>query len=833
MHDYLAEEVMGRLPDDLQQFLMRAALLESIPEDHMGLVFPGEPTRVEELLWQAESMGLLLRRTRNSPSLRFHPLVRDFLEARAHAELGEEEVRHLHLHLAEMFDGIDWRVSAEHLVQAGNTDAIAPLINRSLEQILARGEYGVATRYLALSGPREATSVAVSVVESRFLLQQGDFQGARKAADLSVQRARNESVESLATVLLNASGIHHATFSKSVALDLADEVTRLSTDPYLVVRARAAVALQEMARAGDLMSLRAILTDLRDYQMAQGQWHFVGITELNLAVCEVWLGKPVECLRLCDDALLHIEQSSNGYEAASVEMARSLALGCLARWPEAEAAMKRALDAVHNPSRPEVVADTALQAAWFGRSDWAKSLSAELKVDSDFRVFSLIVLLTLAIDRGDHSQVSNYAAQLSVAPLLGSMDVELFHVQLALARAALAVGDPQFDLLHADVVATSRAQGSPLEGSIARLLGAIHDGPEMLSIAITEGDMSLPSAVLASQIVPHIDALDDSASIVIQTEVARRPEKWLPIIRSRLVSEALLSVRCLRLLELYGTAADVSMLAGLAIRGRKVPAAQSAAKQLATRLARRVLIQDLGRLQLIVDGQRIAAGAIRRKVLGLLAFLVAQPGMAVTRDQILDALWPDNDPSTALNSLNQTIYFLRRALEPHYRAGSSPDYVYFEGETVWLDSVLVSTSSHQLRELVRQSVGREDEMVEKVLSIYTGRFALDFAYEEWATTYRDSLHSAFLSVIESAATILEGRGQVDAAISVLRRSLEIDPEADALELRLLRLYRRSGAHAAAAEQYAHYAAVLRDELGVEPPTLESLADGLGQPGVDT
>ena len=43
-----------------------------------------------------------------------------------------------------------------------------------------------------------------------------------------------------------------------------------------------------------------------------------------------------------------------------------------------------------------------------------------------------------------------------------------------------------------------------------------------------------------------------------------------------------------------------------------------------------------------------------------------------------------------------------------------------------------------------------------------------------------------------------------------------------IELSLLKLYRRTGAHAAAAEQYAHYAAVLRNDLGIEPPPLDSL-----------
>jgi DNA-binding SARP family transcriptional activator len=50
----------------------------------------------------------------------------------------------------------------------------------------------------------------------------------------------------------------------------------------------------------------------------------------------------------------------------------------------------------------------------------------------------------------------------------------------------------------------------------------------------------------------------------------------------------------------------------------------------------------------------------------------------------------------------------------------------------------------------------------------------------------------------------------------------MDPGADTVELTLLRAYKASGRHAAAAEQYAHYSSVLRDQLGVEPPRLDEI-----------
>ena len=99
---------------------------------------------------------------------------------------------------------------------------------------------------------------------------------------------------------------------------------------------------------------------------------------------------------------------------------------------------------------------------------------------------------------------------------------------------------------------------------------------------------------------------------------------------------------------------------------------------------------------------------------------------------------------------------------------------------------------------------------------------MDFAYEEWAAAYRESLHASYLEVIERAVADDTKTGHFDRAILLARRAVEVDPDAEGIEVSLLRLYRLSGAHAAAAEQYGHYASVLRDQLGLEPPPLDSL-----------
>ncbi len=190
---------------------------------------------------------------------------------------------------------------------------------------------------------------------------------------------------------------------------------------------------------------------------------------------------------------------------------------------------------------------------------------------------------------------------------------------------------------------------------------------------------------------------------------------------------------------------------------------------------------------------------------------------------MLDALWPDFDPADALNSLNQTVYFLRRVFEPAFQEDLSPGYLSHESDVVWLDMDLVESRSHRCSELIRgMPLEPSSEDIAELSETYRAPFALDFAYEEWATAYRSGLQSSYLQVIEGSVRSDTENGHFRRGIRVARRALEACPEADSVELSLLRLYKLTGSHAAAAEQYAHYSSWLRDSLGLEPPTLDSL-----------
>ena len=91
LYDYLAEEVVGDLPDDLQQFLMRTAILQVVTPELAAVVSDLEPDAVTTLTADAERLTLLGRASRMSRGRqRYHPLVREFLEARLRATAGDQ-----------------------------------------------------------------------------------------------------------------------------------------------------------------------------------------------------------------------------------------------------------------------------------------------------------------------------------------------------------------------------------------------------------------------------------------------------------------------------------------------------------------------------------------------------------------------------------------------------------------------------------------------------------------------------------------------------------------------------------------------------------------------
>lgn len=246
------------------------------------------------------------------------------------------------------------------------------------------------------------------------------------------------------------------------------------------------------------------------------------------------------------------------------------------------------------------------------------------------------------------------------------------------------------------------------------------------------------------------------------------------------------------------------------------------------------VVHDLGPLSIEVSGRTIDGTSIRPRSVALLHYLATRPRHAATRDEAIDALWPDAEAQAGLNSLNQAIYHLRRALDPDYdlalQDGTPTPYIRHEAEMVTVNLDLVSFDSARLRSTldgVRRRA-RVDQL-DDLLDSYLGPFAVEVPFEPWAEQHRSALDVGIFAVIEREMAAAYSVGDIDRAIDLALRAVRIDPTDGAMLEHLALLLEESGSIAGARRAAARAIAALR-EMDIAPsPALQRLTVSSQQP----
>ena len=822
LYDYLAEEVVGDLPDDLQLFLMQTSILQAVTPDLAAVVCALDDADISRLMATAERLTLLGRRAGGPRTqLRYHPLVREFLEARLSRDVGDGGVRSLHERVGRYAEDDDWRTAAHHYSMAGDRERVYQIIDGAAKDIVAKGEYTLTEAYLpdATDGIELAS---FEVLRSRRDFKQGDV----AAALIHAQRAVDlEPISSIA--LLNLASLAYNTGDFSLSMDLSRRLATTTTDPGMRAIAEALVSVIGTSVDGSLLDGITTLERLASQQGKAGEVHFAGVTYLNLSNLFRAAGDAERAQNASVRSIELLESSSAGSELAAATITRAWSIAHIEGVESARFGIDMAFNEISDGLRWEIALEAADIEISYGSEERSGDLLAELEQMRNRTAWARSQIDATGAEFALRTGDMGHAQQLLDAVDWSEPSSSTAHKARLMAMVAhllVAKGSSEAKQAIAAAALHARSQGAGLWLSLCQVLDAVAGDAEDLRRYIRLGgrDQLAAMSMAAEVVVPLLGALATSESAIVLNEAARRPERWRAALRREIDKGGSENLAAAVVLDAIGTMEDVPRLRALAkaMRGRPESAL---GRTLARRVAPRVFVEDQGRVAITVGSRSVDGSSVRRKVLGLLCFLVSRPQFSATRDEVLDALWPDFDPADALNSLNQTVYFLRRIFEPSFQEDLSPGYVNHEADVIWLDQELVETRSRRCWVLIR-SLPPEPSAAEvsALADAYRAPFALDFAYEEWATAFRSNLQSSFLQVIEQSLMSDTESGHFERGIILARQALEACPEADNVELSLLRLYKLSGSHAAASEQYAHYSGWVRETLGIEPPTLDSL-----------
>jgi DNA-binding SARP family transcriptional activator len=226
-----------------------------------------------------------------------------------------------------------------------------------------------------------------------------------------------------------------------------------------------------------------------------------------------------------------------------------------------------------------------------------------------------------------------------------------------------------------------------------------------------------------------------------------------------------------------------------------------------------VKIYTLGSFSVRVHDEPISFGRkVPRKLLALLQAIIAFGSNEVPEQQLVDAIWPDEDGDTGHRLFRVALHRLRKLL-------GSADLIRQSAKSVTIDRNRCWVDAWAFEALLRnQDLAQRD--CRAAIELYRGHFLSPVEDATWLVAARARLRGRFTQAATSHGHALESEARFDDAIAHYQRSLDIDALAEPLYQGLMRCYDRLDRHSEAVATYGRLRQALSVTLGV-PPSAQS------------
>lgn len=217
-----------------------------------------------------------------------------------------------------------------------------------------------------------------------------------------------------------------------------------------------------------------------------------------------------------------------------------------------------------------------------------------------------------------------------------------------------------------------------------------------------------------------------------------------------------------------------------------------------SRSADRIEIRVLGKFAVRVDGVELAEGAWPSlRAAHLVQLLSLADGHRMSREQVIDMLWPDLDAGAGGANLRKAAHHARQALR-------SVDSVTLQGGNVRLFAGReIAVDAQRFERHAQAAIASGDPpRCAKAAELYGGELLPGSRYEPWTEAARTRLHDRYLKLLHASR-------QWD-------RLAELDPTDESAHREILRRELAAGNRPAAIRWYGRLRSALHDTLGVAP-----------------
>ncbi|MGE6230850.1 response regulator [Paenibacillus chitinolyticus] len=221
--------------------------------------------------------------------------------------------------------------------------------------------------------------------------------------------------------------------------------------------------------------------------------------------------------------------------------------------------------------------------------------------------------------------------------------------------------------------------------------------------------------------------------------------------------------------------------------------------------------------QLSLAGGPGTGGSLRwrtQKAQELFAFLVHHRSKRVSKDVILETLWPELSLDKAVTQLHTSVYQVRKMLKA-WGIGAGIDYSHdsyrFTGDGFRTDVDLFLTAASAGEITSREQWWRLDQ----ALQLYRGDYLEEHDYF-WAKSYRAQLLGQYIQASLLATAYEVSAGQTHSALRRLELLQKKEPFSEEICRAGMEVHAGLGDKLSLKKHYEAFASALREELGSEP-----------------
>jgi DNA-binding SARP family transcriptional activator len=227
-------------------------------------------------------------------------------------------------------------------------------------------------------------------------------------------------------------------------------------------------------------------------------------------------------------------------------------------------------------------------------------------------------------------------------------------------------------------------------------------------------------------------------------------------------------------------------------------------------------IRAFGAFTVEADGEPVHLDRVKPRARAVLRFLAVRPGVAIHREVIQEALWPDVDGPTGARSLHVAVSALRGLLSEALGTDSTR-LIAREGDAYRLavepGQVDVGRFERAMARArgarnggARAGAGTAD--FAEALGLYRGDLLPQDGPSEWAVERREHFRREAVEAATNVAEDALAAGDLEEAIRICRRGLELDRFHDPLWRVLIASREMAGDAGAASRDRREYASIL-------------------------